>query len=170
VDEKVIDIFSADVSWVQQRDDRMVAFQKILLPDRMIVTNSREYSVNIRRGYKANPGALLITNDGGYVDYTIPRPPKPTDPTPPDACSEVEPDLFTLTEIFRGNTTYDPYLEFFIHEDIQWDYEKLFLTGSLLQTSLTLDLSDETESYDPDRLQKNTRLILAKKVGHLAEA
>jgi hypothetical protein len=78
--------------------------------------------------------------------------------------------VFTLTEVFRGNDSYDPYLEFLLHEDIQWDYEFLLLTGSLLQTSLLLDLSEETESYDRTRLEKNTRPILAKTVGALSEA
>jgi hypothetical protein len=50
------------------------------------------------------------------------------------------------------------------------DYEQLLLSGSLLQTSLTLDLNDETESYARDDLEKNTRLIVAKQVGNLAEA
>jgi hypothetical protein len=82
----------------------------------------------------------------------------------------VEEDLFTLTEVWRGNATYDPYLEFFIHEDMAYDYDFLLLTGSLIQTSLLLDLDDETESYDRYRLEKNTRLILANQVGNLAEA
>jgi hypothetical protein len=56
------------------------------------------------------------------------RPPKTIDPTPPDACSEVESDLFTLTEIFRGGERYDPYLEFFIHEDMEYTYDSLFLS------------------------------------------
>jgi len=148
----------------------MVAFQKILLPDRAIITNSREYSVNIKRGYKGNPGALLVTSNTDFIDYAVPKPPKPIDPTPPDACLQAEENLFTLAEIFRGNTTYDPYLEFLIHQDLQWDYEQLFLTGSLLQNSFLLDLSEETESYDRDRLEKNTRLIVTKQVGNLATA
>ncbi|MDR0281934.1 MAG: hypothetical protein LBI53_01045 [Candidatus Peribacteria bacterium] len=170
IDGTVIDVFSAEASRVQQRDDRMVAFQKIILPDKTIVTNSREYSINIKKGYKGNPGALLITTDKGYVDYTIPKPEKPIDPPPLDACSKAAEDILILTETFRGNNTYDPYLEFLIREDIQWGYEKLLLSGSLLQTSLLLDLSGETESYDRDRLEKNTRLIVTKKVGNLAEA
>ena len=113
---------------------------------------------------------METTDADYYPDYTIPRPPKPIDPTPPDACSEAESDLLTLTEIFRGNNRYAPYLEFLLHEDMQRDYDFLLLSGSLLQTSLLLNLSKETESYDRDRLEKNTRLILANTVGELAEA
>jgi hypothetical protein len=86
IDEEIKDSFSSDVSWMQKWNDGRMSFQKVLLPDKMIITNSREYAVNNKSGYTINPGALLTTQDDDAVDYTIPKPPKPLDPTPFDAC------------------------------------------------------------------------------------
>lgn len=57
IDGKLVDTFTADASWVQKRDDRMVSFQKIIvLPDKtFIITNGMEDAKHIKKGYKANP-------------------------------------------------------------------------------------------------------------------
>jgi hypothetical protein len=55
INEEVIDTFSADTSRVQKRDDGQMSFQKVLLPDKVITTNSRDYITNNKRGYAINP-------------------------------------------------------------------------------------------------------------------
>jgi hypothetical protein len=172
VDNQLVDTFSVDQSRVQDKNDHMISFQKVILPDRILTTNINTTGnrINIKNPRLANPGMLHTTNDDDFVDCSIPKPEKPNLSLPPELCTNAQEDLLTLAEIFRGTPTYDPYLELLIHEDIQWDYDFLFLTGTLLQTSLLIDLSDETESYDRDRLEKNTRLLLTKTVGNLSEA
>ncbi|MDR2190902.1 MAG: hypothetical protein LBP53_07190 [Candidatus Peribacteria bacterium] len=172
VNNQLIDIFSVEQFRVKSADDRMMSFQKVILPDKILTTNvdTVENRINIKSPRLANPGMLLTTNDDDFVDCAVPKPETPIVPLPSELCTDAQDELLTLTEIFRGNDTYDPYLEFLIHEDMEDDYDFLIFSGSLLQTSLTLDLFDKTESYDRDNLQKNTRLIVANNVGNLSEA
>ncbi|MDD2536905.1 MAG: thermonuclease family protein [Candidatus Absconditabacteria bacterium] len=168
--DALIDSFSAQESRVKQRDDSKTSFQKLLLPNKTIITNAWEHATNNPRGYKVNPGLIVETDDDGYVDYGIPKYTTPEDSDLPELCEDALSDTITLTEVFRGGERYDPYLEFFIHEDIEEEFEFLQISGSLLAQSITIDLTQETESYDASLLEKNTRLILTKEVGELSEA
>ncbi|MDR2540345.1 MAG: hypothetical protein LBD11_00780 [Candidatus Peribacteria bacterium] len=57
-----------------------------------------------------------------------------------------------------------------IHEDMEWDYDVLLFTGSLLQNFFVFNLDEEQEFYDRSLLEKNTRMILTRDVGELSGA
>lgn len=164
-DDRVVDTFSVDSSWVYKRDNKQMSFQKIILPDRYIISNSMEYIVNIDdEEYAGNPRAILITDDDDRADYSLPKVPKPVDPPVPNRCLLAEEDVLSISEVFRGNERYDPYVEFFLHEDIEWEYDAFFLSGSLLVNSpleINLDNSD-FDYFTRNDLEKNTRVILTQ--------
>ena len=168
-DNQLVDIFSAEKSWVEHRDDMNTSFQKVILPTTTLVTNAMEHTENNKKGYRTNPWIVITTSDDDLSDYSIPKKEKPNSTQNP-LCASAFTELVTLTEVFRGNDRYDPYIELFIHEDMEYDYDFLLFSGSLLQASFSLDLDEETESYDRTLLEKNTRLIVTKNVGNLSEA
>lgn len=175
VEEEVVDTFLVLEHWMQERSYYFESVHKVALESDMIITRSATHkNENIFREYMANPGILYTSVDISYpFDYRYPdghRPVKPVDPTPPDVCKKVVEDLFTLTEVRWGNERYAPYLEFLIHEDMEWDYDLLLLTGSLLQHSFVFNLEEEQDFYDRSLLEKNTRMILTRDVGELSGA
>lgn len=169
-DEKIIDTFFVNKYRVERRNDYQVSFHKLLTDIWPIVTRAASNDTeNIKKYLQANPW-IFYTYAEDIVDYAYPPGQKPLEPTSPDICFSVEEDVVTISEVFRWWERYDPYIEFFIHEDIEEKYSGLLLSWSLLQTSLFVDLDEEMESYDRSHLQKNTRVLLTKQVGNLSEA
>jgi len=167
-----VDRFYADVYRVKYRDNEKISFQKVLSSKWPIVTRAYfsedEDRQNIREWLwiVATPWILIETTEK-VKDYSK----DPNSQLDDDIdCSDADEDIITISEVFRGWSRYDPYIEFLIHEDIEDEYEYLILSWSLLTHPITIDLYEETETFDQEDLQKNTRLILTTKAWSLTEA
>ncbi len=168
-----VDSFYAHEYRVNKRDDYGVSFHKILTENWPIVTwsasNDDENLSDDTYNY-ANPW-VLYTSANEIIDYWISPEDSPQEGDSDIAdCSNARKDIMTISEIFRWWSRYDPFVEFSIHEDIMYDYDSLLLSWSLLVQPITIDLDRETETYDREKLEKNTRLILTTKAWPLTEA
>ena len=168
-----IDWFFAHQYRVNKRDDYWVSFHKILTQNWPVITRSLsndDANLSEDTYNSANPWVLYTYADE-IIDYGISPENSPQEDNSSTAdCSNARNDIMTISEIFRWWSRYDPYVEFSIHEDIEYDYDSLLLSWSLLVQPIIIDLDRETESYDREKLQKNTRLILTTKVWDLTEA
>lgn len=168
-----VDSFYAHEYRVNKRDDYGVSFHKILTENWPIVTwsasNDDENLSDDTYNY-ANPW-VLYTSANEIIDYWISPEDSPQEGDSDTAdCSNARKDIMTISEVFRWWSRYDPFVEFSIHEDIQYEYDSLLLSWSLLAQPITIDLNRETETYDREKLEKNTRLILTTKAWPLTEA
>ncbi len=170
-----IDSFFAHEYRVNKRDDFGVSFHKILTKNWPIVTRSMsndDANLSDDTYNSANPW-VFYTSAENIIDYAIDPNASSSEPEENSdmvGCSNVEDDIITISEVFRWWSRYEPYIEFFIHEDIEREYDELLLSGSLLTQNLTINLDEETETYDREKLQKNTRLVLTAKEWELTEA
>jgi hypothetical protein len=168
-----IDWFFAHQYRVNKRDDYGVSFHKILTQNWPVITRSisnDDANLSEDTYNSANPWVLYTYADE-IIDYGISPEDSPQEEGSSTAdCSNVHEDIITISEIFRWWSRYDPYVEFLIHEDIGYEYDSLLLSWSLLAQPITIDLDRETETYDREKLQKNTRLILTTKAWDLTEA
>ena len=168
-----VDSFYAHEYRVNKRDGYWVSFHKILTQNGPIITRSfsnDEANLSEDTYNSANPG-VLYTNADNIIDYWISPEDSPQEENSDIVgCSNAKKDIMTISEVFRWWSRYEPYVEFFIHEDIQYEYDSLLLSWSLLVQPITIKLDDETETYDREKLQKNTRLILTTKAWALTEA
>ena len=168
------DTFFAHEYRVKYRDGEKISFHKVITPIWLIVTRAyfseEEDRQNVRPwlGVIATPWLLIETTEK-VKDYSKDPNSDPEDFTPAD-CWDVEEDIITISEIFWWWNRYEPYIELSIHEDIEYEYDYLLLTWSLLTQDLIINLDEETETYDRENLQKNTRLILTTKAWDLTEA
>ena len=168
-----VDSFYAHEYRVNKRDDYWVSFHKILTKNWPIITwslSNDDANLSEDTYNSANPWVLYTSADE-VVDYSH----SPNDSTAWENsdtvdCSNAKKDIMTISEIFRWWSRYDPFVEFSIHEDIMYDYDSLLLSWSLLTQPLIINLDTETETYDREKLQKNTRLILTTKAWALTEA
>jgi len=168
-----VDSFYAHEYRVDKRDDYGVSFHKILTQNWPIVTRSLSNDdVNLSEDTynSANPWVLYTSADE-IVDYwTSPNSPMPTNNSETIDCSNVQSDIITISEIFRWWNRYNPFIELAIHEDIEYEYDWLLLSWNLLTQPLNINLDEETITYDREKLQKNTRLILTTQAWSLTEA
>ena len=167
-----VDEFYAHEYRVNKRDDYGVSFHKILTQNWPIITRSlsnNDANLSEDTYNSANPWVLYTSADE-IIDYWISPEDSPQEDTDIADCSNARNDIMTISEVFRWWSRYDPYVEFSIHEDMVYDYDSLLLSWSLLLQPLTIDLDKETEGYDREKLQKNTRLILTTKAWDLTEA
>ena len=167
-----VDWFFAHQYRVNKRDDYGVSFHKILTQSWPIITRSvsnEDVNLSDDTYNYANPWVLYTYADE-IVDYGISPEDSPQDDSSIADCSNVHEDIMTISEVFRWWSRYDPYVEFSIHDDIMYDYDSLLLSWSLLVQPIIIDLDRETETYDREKLQKNTRLILTTKAWALTEA
>ena len=171
-----VDWFYAHEYRVKKRDNWEVSLHKILTSNGAIVT--RAYSNNKANLAEpvdedserfANPWVLYTSADE-IVDYWKDPNAEPEEDFEPLDCSDAYDDIITISEIFRWWNRYQPYVEFSIHEDIDEEYTHLILSWSLLAQPITIDLDEETENYDREDLQKNTKLILTSQPWDLTEA
>lgn len=167
-----IDSFFAHQYRVNKRDDYGVSFHKILTQNWPIITwsaSNEDVNLSDDTYNYANPWVLYTYADE-IIDYGISPEDSPQEDFFIADCSNARKDTMTISEVFWWWSRYDPYVEFSIHEDIMYDYDSLLLSWSLLTQPITIDLDRETESYDREKLQKNTKLILTTKVWDLTEA
>ena len=168
-----IDWFYAHKYRVNKRDDYGVSFHKILTQSWPVITRSvsnEDVNLSDDTYNYANPWVLYMTANE-IIDYWIsPEDSSQENDFPVADCSNVRWDIITISEVFRWWSRYDPFVEFLIHEDIEYDYDSLLLSWSLLTQPIIIDLDRETETYDREKLQKNTRLILTTKAWALTEA
>ena len=167
-----VDSFYAHQYRVNKRDDYGVSFHKILTQNWPIITwsaSNEDINLSDDTYNYANPWVLYTTADE-IIDYGISPEDSPQEDFFIADCSNARKDIMTISEVFWWWSRYDPFVEFSIHEDIMYDYDSLLLSWSLLTQSITIDLDRETESYDREKLQKNTKLILTTKVWDLTEA
>ena len=172
-----VDTFFAHEYRVKLRDNWEVSFHKILTSDGPIVT--RAYSndkANLIESTEdtepyANPWVLYTYGDG-IVDYSKDPNEETEEEFEPMDCSEVYQSPVTISEVFWWGSRYNPYVEFAIHDDLEWyDFEYLLLTGSAVKTPIFIDLLDEDDMYfDIEDLEKNTKLILTTTAWDLTEA
>jgi len=168
-----IDWFYAHKYRVNKRDDYGVSFHKILTQNWPVITRSLsndDANLSEDTYNSANPWVLYTYADE-IIDYGISPEDSPQEENSDIAdCSNVHEDVMTISEIFWWWSRYDPFVEFSIHEDIQYEYDSFLLSWSLLTQPITIDLDRETETYDREKLEKNTRLILTTKAWPLTEA
>ena len=172
-----VDTFFAHEYRVKLRDNWEVSFHKILTSDGPIVT--RAYSndkANLIESTEdtepyANPWVLYTYGDG-IVDYSKDPNEETEEEFEPMDCSDVYQSPVTISEVFWWGSRYNPYVEFAIHDDLEWyDFEYLLLTGSAVKTPIFIDLLDEDDMYfDIEDLEKNTKLILTTTAWDLTEA
>ena len=168
-----VDLFFAHEYWVDKRDDYWVSFHKILTQSGPIVTwsiSNDDANLSEETYNSANPWVLYTSADE-IIDYGV----SPNSPTQPENsetinCSNVHEDIITISEIFWWWSRYNPFIELAIHEDIEYEYDSLLMSWNLLIQPLNINLNEETISYDREKLQKNTRLILTTQAWSLTEA
>ena len=171
-----VDWFYAHEYRVKKRDNREVSLHKILTYNGAIVTRAYSNdkanlaeSVDEDSEWFANPWVLYTSADE-IVDYWKDPNAEPEEEFEPLDCSDVYDDAITISEVFRWWSRYKPYVEFSIHEDIDEEYTHLILSWSLLAQQIIIDLDEESETYDREDLQKNTKLILTTDWWNLTEA
>ena len=167
-----VDSFYAHEYRVNKRDDYGVSFHKILTQNWPIITwsaSNEDVNLSDDTYNYANPW-VLYTSANEIIDYWISPEDSPQEISNMADCSTARKDIMTISEVFWWWSRYDPFVEFSIYEDIQYEYDSLLLSWSLLAQPITIDLDKKTESYDREKLQKNTRLILTTKVWDLTEA
>ena len=172
-----VDTFFAHEYRVKFRDNWEVSFHKILTSGGSIVTraysNDKANIVDPTEDSEpyANPWVLYTYGDG-IVDYSKDPNAETEEEFEPMDCSDVYQSPVTISEVFWWGSRYNPYVEFAIHDDLEWyDFEYLLLTGSAVKTSIFIDLLDEDAMYfDIEDLEKNTKLILTTTAWDLAEA
>jgi len=173
VDWEEIDTFFAQKYRVEERDDYGVSFHKIWTDDGPIVTwslSNDDINLSEDSRNRANPW-VLYTYGEEIIDYWKLPEDEPDEPEQTEFdCSNVEEDLITIDEIFWWWDRYEPFIEFDIHEDLEYEFDSLMLSWNILSVPLEVDLNDETETYDQEKLQKNTKLILTTKAWELTEA
>jgi len=168
-----IDWFFAHEYRVNKRDDYGVSFHKILTQDGPVITRSisnDDANLSEDTYNSANPWVLYTTADEIINCGISPEDSPQEDNSSIVGCSNARKDTITISEVFRWWSRYNPYVEFSIHEDIEYEYDSLLLSWSLLAQPIIMDLDRETETYDREKLQKNTRLILTTKDWDLTEA
>jgi len=170
------DSFYAHEYRVKLKDNRLISFHKILTENWPIVTRAYSNdkanlveSSDVESDPYANPWVLYTYADE-IVDYW--KDPNAESEFEPLDCGEVYQSPITVSEVFRWGNRYNPYVEFDIHEDLEWyDFEYLLLTGSAVETPIYIDLLEEDDMYfDIEDLEKNTKLILTTNGWGLTEA
>ena len=131
---EVVDEFYAHEYRVKYRNDEKISFQKVISEWRFVVTwsylSEEEDRQNVRAWLWviATPWVLIETSEK-VKDYAKDPNSEPED-IPPADCSDAEEDIITISEVFRWWNRYQPFVEFFIHEDIEYEYDYLLLSDS----------------------------------------
>ncbi len=174
-----IDSFYAHEYRVKKRDNREVSFHKVLTENGFVVTwawfsepEDRE-NISSLTEVMATPW-VLISTDEKVEDYSK-DPTAEVEPEPKTEivdCEDVYQSPVTVSEIFWWGSRYNPYIEFDIHDDLEWyDFEYLEVAWSLVKTPIYIDLLEEDDMYyDIEDLEKNTKLILTTTEWSLTEA
>ncbi len=171
-----VDSFYAHEYRVKLKDNRLISFHKILTENWPIVTRAYSndkanliQSDDVESDPYANPWVLYTYADG-IVDYW--KDPNAESEFEPLDCGEVYQSPITVSEVFRWGSRYNPYIEFDVHDDLEWyDFEYLELTWSLIKTWIFIDLLEEDDMhFDIEDLEKNTKLILTTTAWDLTEA
>ncbi len=174
-----VDSFYAHEYRVKKRDNREVSFHKVLTENGFVVTwawfsepEDRE-NISSLTEVMATPW-VLISTDEKVEDYSK-DPTAEVEPEPKTEivdCEDVYQSPVTVSEIFWWGSRYNPYIEFDIHDDLEWyDFEYLEVAWSLVKTPIYIDLLEEDDMYyDIEDLEKNTKLILTTTEWSLTEA
>ena len=169
-----IDNFFVHESRVEDRDDYAESFHKIMFDEWPIIsyasTHYGEENNMSENTYKLGNPWILYTSADFVKDCSKEKSDNSQTQEDETGCWDVWEDMVTISEIFRWWSRYDPYVEFSIHEDLRRYYDSLLLSWSLLNQPITMDLTEETETFDKRKLQKNTKLILTTKPWALTEA
>ena len=171
---EIVDDFYAHEYRVKHRNDEKISFQKVISQGRFVVTWS--YLSEDEDRQNISPWFWVVAKQWVFIETTEKAKDYSKDPNsepediPQADCSDAEEDIMTIDEVFRWWSRYNPYIEFSIHEDIEYEYTHLILSWSLLSQPITIDLDEETETYDQEKLQKNTKLILTTNAWSLTEA
>ena len=174
-----VDSFYAHEYRVKKRDNREISFHKVLTENGFVVTwawfSEPEDRQNISSltEVMATPW-VLISTDERVEDYSK-DPTAEVEPEPETGivdCEDVYQSPVTISEIFWWGSRYNPYIEFDIHDDLEWyDFEYLEVAWSLVKTPIYIDLLEEDDMYyDIEDLEKNTKLILTTTEWSLTEA
>jgi len=170
-----VDSFFVHENRVKDMDNDSVSFQKAKTDDWFMVTVFQLLSKEDRKNLV--PWMWIVATP--WILIWAPEEAKDCtkDPDEPEEeeimdCGDVYQSPVTVSEIFRWGSRYSPYIEFDIHDDLEWyEFEYLLLTGSALQTPIYIDLLDEDNMYfDIEDLEKNTKLILTTNEWSLTEA
>lgn len=169
-----VDTFFVHEYRVKDRDDYAESFHKIMFDEWPIIsyasTHYGEENNMSENTYKLGNPWILYTSADFVKDCSKEKSDNSQMQEDETGCWDVWEDMVTISEIFWWWTRYDPYVEFSIHEDLWRYYDSLLLSWSLLNQPITMDLTEETETFDKRKLQKNTKLILTTKPWALTEA
>ena len=174
-----VDLFYVHEYRVNEFNDYDMSFQRATTENGFIITAFQMLSKEDRKNLVrwmwilATPW-IIIDAPEEVKDCTIDPTSEPEEEEIFESwdCEDVYQSPVTVSEIFRWGSRYEPYIEFDIHDDMEWyDFEYLLLTWSLLKTWVFIDLYDEdAEYFDLVDLEKNTKLILTTKEWSLTEA
>ena len=172
---EVMDSFYVHENRVKDWNDENMSFQKVKSKWNFVVTwayFSEDEDIdrqNILPWYIATPWVFIET-DSKVKDASI----DPNEPEEQESmdCWDVYQSPITVSEVFRWGNRYNPYIEFDIHDDMEWyGFEYLELTWSLIKTWIFIDLLEEDDMhFDIEDLEKNTKLILTTTAWDLTEA
>ena len=170
-----LDCFYVHENRVKDWNDEKMSFQKVISKWNLVVTwsyfsDDEEFDrQNIIPWYIATPWILIETTEkvkdmSVYIE-------EPEEEELMD-CWDVYQSPVTVSEVFRWWSRYNPYIEFDIHDDLEWyDFEYLELTWSLIKTWIFIDVLEEDDmNFDIEDLEKNTKLILTTTAWDLTEA
>ena len=171
-----VDSFFVHENRVKKVDNEKMSFQKVISNWKFVVTWSLfseedEDMKNIRPWFIANPWVFIQTFSKVKDASKDPDEWEEEEFESWD-CEDVYQSPVTVSEVFRGGSRYDPYIEFDIHDDMEWyDFEYLMITWDAVKTPIYIDLRDEDAMhFDIEDLEKNTKLILTTKEWSLTEA
>lgn len=178
VESEILDNFYVHKYWVEFLEEWQESLTKINFPSWAVITRWTILDrVNIKGANWANPWVLENNTDEKFYNLFYDKEWNPMfwekdkneiEEYKPD-CSWVDSDIITISEIFRWSKDYAPYIELDIHEDIQYEYDGLYLSWSLLEQPILLNLNERNETYDQESLQKNTKMILTTNQWNLGE-
>ena len=171
-----VDSFFVHENRVKKVDNEKMSFQKVISNWKFVVTWSLfseedEDRKNIRPWFIANP-LVFIQTFSKVKDASKDPDEWEEEEFESWDCEDVYQSPVTVSEVFRWGSRYNPYIEFDIHDDMEWyDFEYLMITWDAVKMPIYINLRDEdAEYFDIEDLEKNTKLILTTKEWDLTEA
>lgn len=158
----VLDNFFVHNSRVEYSKDSNSSFEKILswwVRYTSFVWLNIDRFYNITRWYSANPNKYFQSAEN-IVDVTTAKTTNPNNTWNtqiPIDCDDWRDDTtLSISEIFMGNSAYESFVEFDILDDILDSYEYLYLTWTLLESDLRIDLLDSNLD-----IERNKKIMLS---------
>lgn len=173
---QIVDTFDVAEDLVAPYIDGHNSFEKVRYNDQLQITVTTGDRVsNVPVGIIANPGIIFTVNDQVInIGDQEPTDSGSWDVQAPTYCTSLGSEI-QVSEVFFGSGSYTPYIELYIPTTFN---QNITLSGSLLNTSMTISVSEEAGDYflvssdtaayiDSNSLHDNQELSLRWELGNL---